>query len=803
MQIRVLLLTLIIIFSFSSARATHMVGGNFEISSLGGFNYLVKLKIYRDCSPGTATDVYPGNIVAREAWGHSIVSIISMNNTLVSINQLDMGDACIPNPGVCVEEYVFQKVVTIFSFYSSFYLTWTKCCRNDDIINIENPLSSWNSFYIKYPLNQSYNRSPPFGDYPTKGYLCAGEHNYIDDFKITDLDADSLVFSLEDISDQSSFYPFQYSNWEFPANSNNVFGNSVLPNATIDRETGVINCWPPSIGTYVLSVKVREYRNGVWIGEAIRDVQYKAVNCAPKTPYLNVDYNSIANDNDLLEGCTSGTVTITRPNTTGNQLVYLFYSGTTDASSDFPAGSLPATVTIPSGSNSISFQINAVEDFIAESTETCKIIATTGGIDCSYETSAEEEFFVKPGYTFDVNASNSGALCSSDSSLFDVSVVTPTQTQYNILWDEIHPGSPISFSGVYGQTHVVVVMDSTGCFGTDTISVNYTGHFLPDIGPDTVICEGNSIILGGSPTAPLGSSFSWIPNSHLSADTIANPVSNPDSSTLYYLTAIAPNGCASSDSVFIEVFQVEMSNIPNYEICPNTDIFISYQSTAPTDSVVWTWDGFSDSSNGIIINAAQSTEYCLTAYGESGCESIMCDSLLIFDSPNFGLIPESSEANCYSLEHFFTIYGDTLRLENWQFQNELIVPGYFATHLSFGDTNEVLLQVNDTNGCYYEIRQQILVDPISSFYQDDIPNVFTPNNDGLNDRFQIDVNGNFNDCSTFEIFNRWGQLIVTSNSLPFSWDGYSQQGYPVSEGTYFYLITIANESKTGSITLFR
>jgi gliding motility-associated-like protein len=803
MLTRFFILTILVFFACSSARATHMVGGNFEISSLGGFNYLVKLKVYRDCSPGTATDVYPGNIIAREPWGHSIVSIIDMNNTLVSINQLDLGDPCIPEPGVCVEEYVFQKVVTIFSFYTSFYVTWTNCCRNNDIINIQNPLSTWYSFYARFPLNQGYNRSPRFGNYPTRGYLCAGEHNYIDDFEITDLEGDSLVFTLENISDESNFYPFQYSSWEFPANSNNVFGNTVLPNATIDRQTGVINCWPPVIGTYVISVKVREYRNGVWIGEAIRDVQYKAVSCAPKTSYLTVDFNSYSGDNDLLEGCSTGTVTITRPNTIGVQQVYLFYSGSASSTLDFPTGSLPNAITIPNGDSSVSFQISALEDFITESTETCKIIATTGGIACTYETSAEEDFFIKPGYTFNVTATNSGAICSGDSSTFDVNVITPTQTEYDILWDQMYTGAPNTYPGVHGQEHVVVVLDSMGCFGTDTITVIYTGHFFPDLGPDTVICEAASIVMGGAPTAPAGSIFNWYPNSFLSNDSIANPISSPDSSILYYLTATAPNGCASTDSVLIEVFQAAMTGMPNYALCPNTAIALYYQTTTSEDSIAWTWAGNTSSDPNINVSADFSTEYCLTAYNSSGCVNTVCDSLLIIEAPDFGLIHETSEAKCYSMESFYTIYGDTSRLNNWWFQGDNINPGYYATNLAFGDTSQVLLQVNDTNGCYYEIDQAVWIEPITSFYQEEIPNVFSPNGDGQNDQFLIEINGDFNNCSSFNIYNRWGQLVIASQGLPFSWDGHTQQGYPVTEGTYFYVITIANESKTGSITVFR
>lgn len=796
------LVILTLLFS-SSLHATHIVGGNFEIIPVGGYNYYIKLKVYRDCSPGTANDVNPDYIYARDPWSHTTISLFSMTNNLVAINTLDLGDDCIPSPPVCVQEYVYQKMVTLFSF-SGFYLTWTKCCRNDDILNIQSPLSCSSTFYIRFPPNSyGYNSTPKFGDYPSRGYLCAGEHNYVDDFMLTDNQGDSLVYSLERITDENYYYPFSYCSWTPPASVTNVFGNTVLPNATIDRQTGAINCWPPMTGTYVISVKVKEFRNGVFLGEAVRDVEYRAVTCAPKTPYLSVNFNSYTNDQDLLEGCTAGTVTISRPVSTGDQQVDLQYSGTASPSLDFPPGSLPSSVIIPDGSFSTSFQISAVEDFLTEGTETCQILATTGNIDCAYATSAEEEFFVKPGYSFGVEAQNSGALCSGDSSTFDVTVTTPTQSVYDIIWDQQYTGTPVTFPGNYGDTHVVVVTDSSGCYGTDTIFVDYSGHFFPDPGSDTVICDGASTQLGGTPTGPAGSSYTWTPGSFLTDDTIANPISSPDSSTLYNLTVVAPSGCASSDSVMVNVFQVEMSSLPPSELCPNSQLIATFQSTTPSDSIVWSWGGETSSDTTLIISSTYSEEYCITVYSSNGCISSACDSLLIFPTPDFGIIQDTSTALCSVVQSHFIIYGDTNRITTWEFQGQDIDPGYHPTTFPYNDSGLVQLEVVDTNGCQYEHSQTIWIDPIESFYQQVIPNVFTPNRDGDNESFAIEVTGAFDDCSSFEIYNRWGQRIYSASHLPFSWDGYTLSGDPVSEGTYFYVIIIADHTTTGNITVFR
>lgn len=76
-----------------------------------------------------------------------------------------------------------------------------------------------------------------------------------------------------------------------------------------------------------------------------------------------------------------------------------------------------------------------------------------------------------------------------------------------------------------------------------------------------------------------------------------------------------------------------------------------------------------------------------------------------------------------------------------------------------------------------------------------VPNVFTPNNDGWNDVFDVRTSavGNFN----LEIFNRWGNRVYENASPLISWDGTTQAGVEAPAGTYFYVITKA-EMESGN-----
>ncbi|MDZ4666488.1 MAG: gliding motility-associated C-terminal domain-containing protein [bacterium] len=90
-----------------------------------------------------------------------------------------------------------------------------------------------------------------------------------------------------------------------------------------------------------------------------------------------------------------------------------------------------------------------------------------------------------------------------------------------------------------------------------------------------------------------------------------------------------------------------------------------------------------------------------------------------------------------------------------------------------------------------------------------IPNVFTPNGDGINDYFRME--GVYEQCNetTVSVFNRWGQLYFEDKVPQFKWDGKSKEGILAPEGVYYYLITtkkLSTGQQTnlhGTITLIR
>ena len=88
-------------------------------------------------------------------------------------------------------------------------------------------------------------------------------------------------------------------------------------------------------------------------------------------------------------------------------------------------------------------------------------------------------------------------------------------------------------------------------------------------------------------------------------------------------------------------------------------------------------------------------------------------------------------------------------------------------------------------------------------YVDQLPNIFTPNNDNLNDKFEFG-SGNFAGCSDIIIFNRWGKKVFDSSGGSISWDGkHMDNGKDAEAGTYFYVLVVNGIEKRGSLHLIR
>ena len=82
----------------------------------------------------------------------------------------------------------------------------------------------------------------------------------------------------------------------------------------------------------------------------------------------------------------------------------------------------------------------------------------------------------------------------------------------------------------------------------------------------------------------------------------------------------------------------------------------------------------------------------------------------------------------------------------------------------------------------------VILGSLNSYAQDSltIPNVFTPDNDGVNDYFRLSASGF--ESITCTIFNRHGEPVYRFYGENGTWDGFTHAGVKVTPGTYFVLV---------------
>lgn len=107
--------------------------------------------------------------------------------------------------------------------------------------------------------------------------------------------------------------------------------------------------------------------------------------------------------------------------------------------------------------------------------------------------------------------------------------------------------------------------------------------------------------------------------------------------------------------------------------------------------------------------------------------------------------------------------------------------------------------ITDENGCSYSLKNVRIPDNSNACIH--IPNVFTPNDDGINDTWELSHIDMYPDAKIF-VFNRWGQKMYSGDGTSEYWDGYFK-GHKVPAGTYSYIVNLGEglETYTGSLSV--
>ncbi|PHR49818.1 MAG: hypothetical protein COA32_01405 [Fluviicola sp.] len=354
--------------------------------------------------------------------------------------------------------------------------------------------------------------------------------------------------------------------------------------------------------------------------------------------------------------------------------------------------------------------------------------------------------------------------------------LTGSGTATTYTWDN-GVADGVGFTQPVGTvTYTVTGTTGSSCSATDQVDVTINPNPTVDAGIDQSICDGDNVTLTGSGA----DTYTWD-----NGVTDGVPFT-PGSTTTYTVTGEnTATGCTATDDATITVNPLPTVGAgADQTICEGEEIVLS-----GTGADSYSWD------NGVVDGdpfiPSSTTTYTVTGTDANGCENTANVTITLTPQPNanFTATPSSGQS---PLEVDFNNNSNNGSSYDWDFGN-----GQTASSGTPSDQNmtyigpgsyEVWLTV--TNGtCSDQMSLIIIVEDLPLSYN--IPNVFTPNEDGSNDILHMNIQ---NAASLeMEIFNRWGNLVGVINSTDpeDGWNGrHMNTGAPVSEGVYFYTYKI-------------
>ena len=178
------------------SHAAHIVGGEIFYNYLGGNNYQVTLKLYRDCNSSGAVYDNPATVFIFNSSGTLVDSLeIPFPGSVVLPSSVN-NPCFIPPTDVCVEEAIYQATVNLPPLAGGYDLVYQRCCRNNSILNLISPGSVGSTYMAHIPDSALAitNSSPHYNSFPPI-FICSGVPLSFD-HSATDPDGDSLHYEL-------------------------------------------------------------------------------------------------------------------------------------------------------------------------------------------------------------------------------------------------------------------------------------------------------------------------------------------------------------------------------------------------------------------------------------------------------------------------------------------------------------------------------------------------------------------------------------------------------------------------------
>ncbi len=367
------------------------------------------------------------------------------------------------------------------------------------------------------------------------------------------------------------------------------------------------------------------------------------------------------------------------------------------------------------------------------------------------------------------------------------------------------------------QIYTVTVTNDAHCVSTTThlLQVNPLPHvkYTPD---PFYMCLGTpkQITAFDTIAANAPDTYFWRPNVYIDNINIPNPTFSDPIDLVYTVVATSQFGCKDSVRVPVSVLDPAVTSIsPDTIICIGDTHHMIATCTDPTAEFHWyIFNGSGlvpatslDNDSTAAVNAtptATTTYACVitenACFTDTKYVTVFVDPLpaLAIAQPKT-IIAGSSITLSVQITN-----GDTGLVYEWTPAETVTCPSCPSTSVTPDSNTEYHVCVTTNRGCVScdSVKVNMFCDKAQIF----IPNTFTPNGDGFNDRFMVSGQG-LGLISHMSVYNRWGEVVydqsyVPANDATYGWDG-TYKGQVLEPDVFMYVVEIKCETQGVSFKL--
>ncbi len=276
-------------------------------------------------------------------------------------------------------------------------------------------------------------------------------------------------------------------------------------------------------------------------------------------------------------------------------------------------------------------------------------------------------------------------------------------------------------------------------------------------------------------------------------------------SNTYEVTVTDAEGCSATASVSIgDIPSPSLVFNPFDSICPgaaNGVLQLVAGGGLPPYAFAWSHNAQLSSSTATGLTPGS---YTATVTDAGGCTAVAQAFIAAFDNPQIDL---GADKNIIKGETAELNVKTSLPVTAVQWSPFIqSAENNLTAYVKPDDTTTYFVTVSYGKGCSIQDNITVNVTDVPTVL--DIPNIFTPNNDGVNDFFYVTATAI--EKLTIKIFDRWGNKVFESNAIDFMWNGINQfTGLDSPNGVYTYSLvynafnSAQEKIAKGAVTLVR